>query len=80
MLSAIYAIQAAAMQLEAAKREQNEFLEFIRDKDPDTQARLIAAREKRMEAAHKEYIEERRHRELCDAIRSTRPTGIGFFW
>lgn len=49
------------------------FYEIIRHFPPDQQERLIEERKAAKEKARVEAIEERRHREMCAAIRSTKP-------
>lgn len=57
--------------LEAHKRECLAFNESLTDLPIDEQERLKIARSKRMEDERNEFVEERRHQELCNAIRDS---------
>lgn len=48
-------------------QEEERFQQWVSQLRPEIRKKILAEREK----ARQEAIEERRHRELCDAIRST---------
>ena len=54
-----------------AQREQRAFEEKMRGLPPEMANRLRMERAERKERERKEAETERRHREMCDAIRST---------
>jgi hypothetical protein len=57
----------------AEAEAEKQFIEKIRGLSPDVQSRMIEERKAAKEKARVEAIEERRHRELCDAIRASKP-------
>lgn len=62
-----------------ANHEQHEQMEFERILEGLSAPEIAVARAKRAEY-FKELERKREHQELCDAIRDSRPHGIGVFW
>ena len=67
MIYALIAIQQAAIN----QKIDQAFMRAIEDLPDDVREKMTADRNKRKMLASKEAEDERRHREICDAIRST---------
>ena len=59
-------------------RIDQHFERVIRDLPIETQIQMRKERDERKEKARLEAIEERRHKELCEAIKSTKP--VNNYW
>lgn len=75
-----FEVAAAVLQWQAQRHEEESFLRYLNSLPEDQRADACRVRREAKEKARREAIEERRHRELCDAIRSTRMSGFGLFW
>lgn len=70
----------AIAMMEALRREELEFARRIAEMPIEQQAEAIRIRNEIKAKIAQEAKEERRHQELCRAIRDSRPRGIGIFW
>ena len=80
MLGAVLGVQMAMAAFEAERQYEMHFMQMVKTLPIEQQASAIQARRQAQEKRRLEALEERRHRELCDAIRSVRPSGLGLFW
>lgn len=72
----MFGIDGIVLQVQLAeleRKEEQQFEEFLATLSPADAQQLRTERKEAKEKARQEAIAERRHRELCDAIRSTRP-------
>jgi hypothetical protein len=79
-LGAVIGMQAALAQIEAERQYEAHVMARIGELPIEQRHDAVVAFLQAKEKARLEAIEERRHREICAAIRSTRPTGFGVFW
>ncbi len=80
MMFGIYEAIAAAQAFQAVQADEMHFWRSIRDLPADAQAKLIEERRVLKEKIQQESTAERRHQELCRAIRGSRVRGIGLFY
>lgn len=71
---------SAKLAYEARLQEEEAFRTMLANAPIEHHAALIEARRVRQEEQERYATEERRHRELCRAIRDSRPHGLGIFW
>lgn len=79
----IYGVLAAMQSIELARLEQEReraFYAHVETLPPEMRYDAVRRYTEAKEKARLESIAERRHQELCEAIRSTRPKGLGIFW
>lgn len=67
---------SVALEIEVARHREQAFRKYLESLPEHMRADAIKQHEKE----RLERIAERRHQELCDAIRSSRLHGIGIFW
>jgi hypothetical protein len=79
MLSQFLNIQQIALEIEAKQKAENAFQAMLKELPLEQQKKLIQQRMEMEKQLEKERKEERRHRELCDAIKGSKPSGIGIF-
>lgn len=80
MINAILILQSARLEVEQERKQHELFMDSIKHLPVERRSELIKEREEMKEKIRQEMKEERRHRELCSAIRMSRPRGIGIFW
>lgn len=80
VLEAVTAIHWAQAMREHEQESERRFVESIAHLSPEQQASAILVRKEVKERLRQEAEIERRHRELCKAIRDSRPRGIGLFF
>ena len=66
--------------MEAHQREEREFARRLSEMPIEQQTEAIRIRNEIKAKIAQEAKEERRHQELCRAIRDSRPRGLGIFW
>lgn len=76
---AINALICAQAMYEHEREAEKRFAESIAHLPADQQAYAIRIRREVKERMKREAVIERRHQELCAAIRDARPRGIGIF-
>ena len=77
---AISALHWSLAMQEHEREAEKRFAASIADLPADQQAELIRVRSEAKEKARREREIERRHQELCQAIRDSRPRGLGLFF
>lgn len=75
----MFGIELAMAQLMIAQHEREAFKKALAAMPEHMQPAFEKAHREMLEKRHQEATAERRHRELCDAIRDSRPRGIGLF-
>lgn len=80
MLAAILSAGTVLAQMEAERQYEARFMAMVQTLPVEQQQAAVLAHRQVQEKARREALEERRHQELCRAIRSVRPSGIGIFW
>lgn len=80
IMEAANALQWAMAMREHERESEKRFAESIAHLPPEQQAMAIKLRQDAKEKLAKEAEIERRHQELCRAIRESRPRGIGLFF
>jgi len=75
----MFGIELVIGQLLIAQHEREAFQKALAAMPEELRPAFEKAHREMLEKRYQEAVAERRHRELCQAIRDSRPRGIGLF-